>query len=736
MLSTCALNLEKQRDEFIRLNGWEEWDIEHVSSSSKGFHEFVSQRKAELGPVLKTRSSEGEWFLEHTDTLPRLVLLVKDTPRLLEMDANDTDDQDTVRGLTNLCHQMEIAIEYTELCEQVIGHIDDEIGHCVSTVFEIQERRLDCSLPTHITASHLDHMARETYPWLSPDDKSVRELFCTLENTKIKPLHMSLSFLPDRVTQFSARCAPVFPSFSTLVHMHWTNLEQQWQKLQGEFASLKEELSTKKWQHILQLALEQLGDDHDTALLSVVQRISSDKNLMVEETRVLSSKRLSTNSSIFSECSDSTELSEHGALSPRMAAPLFPVKRRLHMRVVSLDRFSPKAVIKRHSISDSHVLQDLGSSRLNRQLAVDHEEKFDREDTPNTSSDWSNTSSSSVIVSTPDSDALESSRPVEDVTPVKYDAIRTEPSSESHRAPQHDMSVIMESLESLELSESSPEPPTVTPEPVVETQDPSIVTPEPIEQTANVESLPSPDHHKCHCHTPSIASKFRLLNSKSFIPITNSPNRLLRRYPQLGKDTSDSSDTSAFSDTTPDSANSSFGSMASLGSFGSALGSASVRLGDTPSLAPRQSLIPLPSPQRPASRSSSRLGMSTPLATPTRKPRLSYSNTGGISGMRSVSDTPMSEYRRSESCSSRRSESRSSSRRNSLIPSPVKRLSSTPTAMLPPSTPSVSSEGYSRRVSDSYHSGRVSREGIRGVSSRDGMSLANAGVRIVKPIKR
>ena len=138
MLSACATNLEKQRDDFVQLNGWETWDIDYVSSSTTGLKEFVSQRKATLEPVLKNRSSEGEWFLEHTDVLPRLVALVKDTPRLvvlaagtddddnLEEDTNrEDDDRETWEGIATLCHQMEVAIEYTELCEQVIGHIEE-----------------------------------------------------------------------------------------------------------------------------------------------------------------------------------------------------------------------------------------------------------------------------------------------------------------------------------------------------------------------------------------------------------------------------------------------------------------------------------------------------------------------------------------------------------------------------------------------------------------------------------
>lgn len=699
MLSSCASNLEKQRDDFVRLNGWESWDIDLVSSSSTGLKEFVSQRKSTLEPVLENRSSEGEWFLEHTDVLPRLVALVKDTPRLVVLAAGNDDDVEEDNdgeiweGIATLCHQMEVAMEYTELCEQVIGHIDEEISQCMSMVFEIKEKRLESSFTGHISASQLDHVAKEVYPWLSRQDRSIKETFCQLSDTKIKPLTVSLGFIPERVAQFSCRCEPIFPTFSSLVNMNWTNLEQQWNNLQQEFALVNEELSTKKWSSILQLAIDQLSEDIDAALLTVLQRVCDEKNMFVEEVRALSTKRLSTNSSIFSECSETTEMSEHGAISPRLSfAPQFSVKRRLHMRVVSLDRFSPKPVIKRHSISENHVLREINSNKLNQQIENDMEAanklQEEQNDYANTSSsDWSNTSSSSVIVSTPESDALEASEPVEPLRDVQLPP----PNVHKKSSPLHDMSVIMESAES----------PTASPG----------------EGTTLKDS-------KCSCidaHTPSAAifNKFRSLKAtKSFIPITNSPNRLLHRYPQLGSKPS-----------TPDSA--SIGSLSSCSdtSFGSSIGSTStVKLGETPCLLPtgssssgRQSLIPLPSPSRPSSRSSSRLGSyGTPLATPTRKPRLSYSG-AGLSGMRSVSDTPVMT-----DASRRRSES-SSSRRSSFLPSPVKRQS-----LLPPSTPrAVSREGH-----NSYHTGRVSREGIRGVSSRDGMSLANAGVRIVKPVVR
>ncbi|KAG5367050.1 hypothetical protein CJU89_1497 [Yarrowia sp. B02] len=684
MLSTCASNLEKQRDDFVRLNGWETWDIDHVSSSSAGLQDLVSQRKATLEPVLKNRSAEGEWFLEHTDLLPRLVALVKDTPRLVVLAASEEEEEDndreTLEGIATLCHQMEVAIEYTELCEQVIGHIDEEISQCMSTVFEIKELRLESSFTGQLSASQLDHVAKETYPWLTRQDRSIKETFCQLNDTKIKPLTVSLGFIPDRVAQFSSRCEPIFPTFSSLVNMNWTNLEQQWHNLQEEFALVNEELSTKKWTSILQLAIDQLSEDLDAALLTVLERVCKDKDMFVEEVKVLSTKRLSTNSSIFSECSETTEMSEHGALSPRLfAAPQFPVKRRLHMRVVSLDRFSPKPVIKRHSISENHVLRDINSSKLNQQIENDMEaaKQEEKNDYANTSSDWSNTSSSSVIISTPDSDALEASEPVEPLRDIEL------PPPGPKKSPLHDMSVIMESLESSDSPTASPGEGTT----LKDTQ--------------------------CNCTVPknAIFNKFRSLKAtKSFIPVTNSPNRLLNRYPQLGSKPS-----------TPDSASNCSLSSCSDTSFGSSIGSTStVKLGETPSLQPRQSLIPLPSPNRPSSRCSSRLG--TPLATPTRKPRLSYSGAGaaGLAGMRSVSDTPVMT-----DASRRRSES-SSSRRSSFLPSPVKRQS-----LIPPSTPrAVSREGHH------YHSGRISREGIRGVSSRDGMSLANAGVRLAKPVVR
>lgn len=712
MLSTCASNLEKQRDDFVRLNGWETWDIDYVRPSSIGLHEFVNQRKATLEPVLKNSSSEGEWFLEHTDLLPRLVALVKDTPRLVVLAAGNEDDIDNndghnaedtyhdkerLEGIATLCHQMEVAIEYTELCEQVIGHIDAEISQCMSTVFEIKEKRLESSFTGQISASQLDHVAKEVYPWLTRQDKSIKETFCQLNDTKIKPLTVSLGFIPERVAQFSSRCEPIFPTFSSLVNMNWTNLEQQWHNLKGEFALVNEELSTKKWSSILQLAIDQLGEDLDVALLTVLQRVCNDKNMFVEEVKVLSTKRLSTNSSIFSECSETTEISDHGAISPLLSfAPQFPVNRRLHMRVVSLDRFSPKPVIKRHSTSENHVLRDIDSSKLNQQIESDKQLQ-ERNDYANiSSSDLSNSSSSSVIVSTPDSDALEASEPV---VPLKD--IQLPPSTSSHKkSPLHDMSVIMETLESIESPTAS---------------------------LGEGTTLRDSKDSKCGCNSgpipnAAIFNKFRSLKTtKSFIPVTNSPNRLLHRYPQLGSKPS-----------TPDSASICSLSSCSDTSFGSSIGSTStVKLGETPSLQPngssRQSLIPLPSPNRPASRSSSRLGSyATPLATPTRKPRLSYSGTGaaGLSGMRSVSDTPVltdASRRRSESSTS------SNSRRSSFLPSPVKRQS-----LMPPSTPrAVSREGY-----NSYHSGRVSREGIRGASSRDGMSLANAGVRIAKPVVR
>ncbi|RDA85203.1 hypothetical protein CP532_2361 [Ophiocordyceps camponoti-leonardi (nom. inval.)] len=167
--------------------------------------------------------------------------------------------------------QVEIAMEWEELWNSVLGDIQSEMDELSRLVFEMEERRHKTAVsngdgvdigdletivedsPTG-AASRLRAPSRLSLaglamsptapgsPGLSLDDSSLLALFA-----RMQPLRASLDFLPMRLSVFAARAERSFPTACEELEMRRNGLDASYRKLEKDAESLRKELGEDRW---------------------------------------------------------------------------------------------------------------------------------------------------------------------------------------------------------------------------------------------------------------------------------------------------------------------------------------------------------------------------------------------------------------------------------------------------------------------------------------------------------
>ncbi|RCI15164.1 hypothetical protein L249_6888 [Ophiocordyceps polyrhachis-furcata BCC 54312] len=167
--------------------------------------------------------------------------------------------------------QVEMAMEWEELWNSVLGDIQSEMDELSRLVFEMEERRHKTSasngdgvdigdLETIVedsptgAASRLRAPSRLSLaglalsptapgsPSLSLDDSSLLALFA-----RMQPLRASLDFLPMRLSVFAARAERSFPTACEELEMRRNGLDASYRKLEKDAESLRKELGEDRW---------------------------------------------------------------------------------------------------------------------------------------------------------------------------------------------------------------------------------------------------------------------------------------------------------------------------------------------------------------------------------------------------------------------------------------------------------------------------------------------------------
>ena len=191
-----------------------------------------------------------------------------------QMEAIATSWQRVKQTLKGIKEQVEIAMEWQELWNTVLGEIGQEIEGLNRLVFEMEERRHEGAealiigkdsidigeletiveeRPGRGQAPASDRLSLALFTTSSPiqptppqdtsaDDSSLLALFA-----RMQPLRASLDFLPMRLSVFHSRGNATFPSACIDLEQRRDALEHQWKKLEADAEALRRELGEDRW---------------------------------------------------------------------------------------------------------------------------------------------------------------------------------------------------------------------------------------------------------------------------------------------------------------------------------------------------------------------------------------------------------------------------------------------------------------------------------------------------------
>lgn len=198
--------------------------------------------------------------------------------------------------LHNVRGQVEIAMEWEELWNYVLGDIQSEMDELARLVFEMEERRHK-NIAVAAGADNVDIGDLETIvedtpppsgrfqasgrmvlppfpmtpgspgtPGLSQDDSSLLALFA-----RMQPLRASLDFLPMRLSVFQTRAEKSFPTACDELEMRRDGLDATYKKLEKDAESLRKELGEDRWVIVFRGAGRQAQKMHDSVERSLLK---------------------------------------------------------------------------------------------------------------------------------------------------------------------------------------------------------------------------------------------------------------------------------------------------------------------------------------------------------------------------------------------------------------------------------------------------------------------------------
>ena len=177
------------------------------------------------------------------------------------------------RSLKNVKGQVELAMEWEELWNSVLGDIGLEMENLSNLVFEMEEARHKALLSDPMLESsggldiqELDTIVEESEKeptshrislpatlhsnspisspttGIAPDDTRLLALFA-----RMQPLRASLDFLPMTLSSFQTRAGKILPSACQELESRRKSLEKKWKTLENDAEGLRQELGEDRW---------------------------------------------------------------------------------------------------------------------------------------------------------------------------------------------------------------------------------------------------------------------------------------------------------------------------------------------------------------------------------------------------------------------------------------------------------------------------------------------------------
>lgn len=211
---------------------------------------------------------------------------------------------DVRNGLKRIQEQVEVAMEWEELWNKVLGDVGQELDSLSQLVFEMEEKRhmaymtkskdeSEEQIDINELESFIDEpskkkedirnsrfsMTFESSPLGSPvvdspqDDTRLISLFA-----RMQPLRASLDFLPMRISLFETRAQQVFPQACKELQERRDRLEKTWEQLSEEADRLRRELSEDRWIVVFRNAGRQankMAESVDRSIIKVQEALSA-----------------------------------------------------------------------------------------------------------------------------------------------------------------------------------------------------------------------------------------------------------------------------------------------------------------------------------------------------------------------------------------------------------------------------------------------------------------------------
>lgn len=224
------------------------------------------------------------------------------------------------KTLHNVKAQVEIAMEWEELWNMVLGDIQNEMDDLARLVFEMEERRHKSMLgvPTgdpNMDIGDLETIVEDTpraparlqtannrfsvpvFPisptspspsstGISQDDSSLLALFA-----RMQPLRASLDFLPMRLSVFENRADSIFPTACEELEVRRSELDLTYKKLEKDAESLRKELGEDRWVLVFRGAGRQAQKMYESVERSVARlREAIDTGMHLTNQPIMSKK--------------------------------------------------------------------------------------------------------------------------------------------------------------------------------------------------------------------------------------------------------------------------------------------------------------------------------------------------------------------------------------------------------------------------------------------------------------
>ncbi|KAF7561743.1 hypothetical protein G7046_g2408 [Stylonectria norvegica] len=210
--------------------------------------------------------------------------------------------------------QVEIAMEWEELWNNVLGDIQGEMDELSRLVFEMEERRhkslMAAASGEGLDINDLETIVEETppqatrlqaqnrfslpafpvspsspaAPTLSQDDSSLLALFA-----RMQPLRASLDFLPMRLSVFENRAQQSFPTACEELVMRREGLDASYKKLEKDAESLRKELGEDRWVIVFRGAgrqAQKMTESVERSVLKLREAIEAGMHLTSQPTMI------------------------------------------------------------------------------------------------------------------------------------------------------------------------------------------------------------------------------------------------------------------------------------------------------------------------------------------------------------------------------------------------------------------------------------------------------------------